>query len=210
MLRASIALSALSLLVSLIAAEALGAPAARPVRRHETSAAGGAGVEGTTLLRLHGGFSIPSGSFSDGFNTGIGVGADVAHGVSRSILLSAGVAYHHFGGEGFGGDASIVPITFNVDGLFPSSGKVHPWIGAGLGLYDIHVDTGLFVVPLFGLASGSASETNVGFNFGAGIASKANERGVWGVGFKFHHIFQGDRFNDIDFATLQGAYGFYL
>jgi len=208
MRRVTLVLLATALLVLVVAAEAFGASLERPVRRSERQS--GAGVEDVTLLRLHGGFSIPSGDFGDGFDTGFGIGANIAHGVSRSILLSAGVAYHHFDGNGFGGDASIVPLTFNIEGVFPSSGKIHPWIGGGIGAYDINVDTGPIVIPLFGIVSGSASETNMGFNFGAGIASKAGERGVWGVGFKFHHIFDGDTFDSIDFATLQGGYGFYL
>jgi opacity protein-like surface antigen len=208
MRRTAITLAALSLLALAAAVPASAASFERPVRRSASS--DGAGVEGITLLRLHGGLSVPSGDFGDGFNSGIAFGADIAHGVGRSLLLSGGVAYHHFDGDGFNGHASIVPLTFNVEGLFPSSGKVHPWIGGGIGLYDVHVDTGTFVIPGFGAVSASASETNFGFNFGAGIGSRTGDRRVWGVGFKFHHIDGGDVFNDIEFATIQGAYGFFL
>src|SRR5262245_43037458 len=149
----------------------------RPMHRSEEGGRGG--VDGITLLRLHAGFSLPSGDFGDGFDTGLGFGANIAHGISRTVILSGDVSFHNFDGNGFSGDATVVPITFNVEGVFPSGGKIHPWIGGGVGLYDIDVDTGTFFVPGFGLVSGgSVSETNFGLNFGGGIASRAGAKGV--------------------------------
>lgn len=204
-----LAAAALTLALAAAPSKAAADSLARPVHRSDSGGSSG-GVDGVTLLRLHGGFSLPTGDFGDAFDTGLGFGANIAHGVSRNLLLSGGVAYHSFDGDGFSGDAHIVPITFNIESVFPSSGKIKPWIGGGVGLYNVDVDTGTFVIPGFGIISASASETNFGINFGGGIAARAGAKGVWGVGIKFHHVFEGDTFDSIDFMQLHGGYGFFL
>lgn len=204
-----LAAAALTLALAVAASRASAGSLARPVHRSDSGVAGG-GVEGVTLLRLHGGFSLPTGDFGDAFDTGLGFGANIAHGVGRNLLLSGGVAYHSFDGDGFGGDAHIVPITFNIESVFPSGGKIKPWIGGGVGLYNIDINTGTIVIPFFGPISASASETNFGVNFGGGIAARTGTKGVWGVGLKFHHVFEGDTFGSIDFMQLHGGYGFFL
>ena len=201
--------AAAALLVFTFAATAHAESSARPVRRYDSDGGRSVGLHGATLLRVHGGLSFPTGDFGDAFDMGFGLGANIAHGVSRNVLLSGGVAYHHFDGNGFGGDASIVPITFNIEYLFPGSEKMHPYIGGGIGMYDVTVDTGTIVVPGFGAISASESETNFGINFGAGLAWRGHGNGVWGVGFRYHHI-DGDNFPDADFGTIQVGYGFFL
>jgi hypothetical protein len=197
-------------LVLLATTDALAASAAGPARRQLRSDREGAGVEGLTMLRLHGGLTSPTGDLGDAFDGGLGIGADIAHGVSRSLFLVGGVAYHSFDGDGFAADASIVPITFGVATLLPSSGTVRPWLAGGIGFYDIDMDFGTIQIPTFGLVTVSDSETNFGFNFGAGFGAPAGERGAWGAGIKFHHVFDGDLFDDLDFLTVQVGYGFYL
>ncbi|HEY6571985.1 MAG TPA: outer membrane beta-barrel protein, partial [Candidatus Eisenbacteria bacterium] len=150
------------------------------------------------------------GDFGDFFDGGLGVGVNVAYGVSRSVLLSAGLAYHTFDGNLLGTDATVIPFTFNVDAILPTSGSVHPWIGGGMGLYNVEIDSGTINVPFFGPISASVSETNFGFNLGAGFGAPAGSKGVWGAGLKYHHIFEGDTFSDLDFVTMQVGYGFYL
>ncbi|HEU4725583.1 MAG TPA: outer membrane beta-barrel protein [Candidatus Eisenbacteria bacterium] len=208
MRRSMVVLLAAGVLAVSMVSTAFAESAERPARRSLRT--DGAGVKGQTILRLHAGLSGPTGDFSDGFDGGLGVGANVAYGISRSVLFSVGVGLHNFDGDGFAGDATVVPFTFNFDAILPTSGRVHPWIGGGLGLYNVDIDTGPIVVPLFGVVSASASETNLGMNFGAGFGAPAGDRGVWGVGMKYHHIFEGDTFNDLDFITLQVGYGFFL
>lgn len=170
----------------------------------------GMGLKGETILRLHGGFSGPTGDFGDVFDGGLGFGANVAHGISRNVLFSVGLAFHGFDGDGFPGDMSVMPFTFNLDAVLASSGRVKPWVGGGMGLYNLDFDTGPIVVPVFGVVSASESETNFGINFGAGFGAPAGERGVWGAGIKYHHVFEGDSFDDLGFLTLQVGYGFFL
>jgi len=206
MRRSVLVLLGMSFVVASLAAGASAGSLARPSRRSVDPA--GAGVEGLTILRIHAGFSAPTGSFSDNFNTGLGVGANIAYGVSRSVLLSAGVAYHNFNGDGFDGDATIVPVTFNVESILPSSSTVHPYIGGGFGFYNEERESNAIIVQPS--ESNTVSETNTGINFGAGIGARSGEKDVWAVGFRYHHIFEGDRFSDVDFITLQAAYGFFL
>ncbi len=194
-------------IAALLLADAPAATAAGPARRAIRE---GRGVNDLTLLRMHGGFATPSGDFGDVFDGGFGFGLNVAHGVSRSVLLSVGVAYHGFDGEGFSGDASITPATINIDAILPSSGRIKPWVGGGIGLYNIDADFGAIVVPVFGVISGSVDETNFGINLGAGFGAPAGERGVWGLGIKYHHVFEGDIFDNTEFLTLQVGYGFFL
>ena len=204
MRRSFVVVLALSFAAASLAAEASGASLARPQGRAPRPA--GAGVDGVTLLRLHVGLSAPTGNFNDDFDAGLGVGASVALGVSRTVLLSVGAAYHGFNGNGFDGDATIVPVTFNVENFFPSSGSVHPWIGGGFGLYNVEVESNAIILEPG--ESNSVDETNTGIHFGAGIGSRSGDRDVWGVGLRYHHVFEGDRFNDLDFVTLQATYGF--
>ena len=204
MRRSLVLVFALSLLHAACASGALAGSLAHPSRRAADPA--GAGVDGARYLRLHVGISAPTGNFSDDFDAGLGVGASIALGVSRTVLLSVGAGYHGFNGNGFDGDATIVPVTFNVENVFPSSGGVHPWIGGGIGLYNIEVESNAIILQPG--ESNSVDETNTGINFGAGFGAKSGDRDVWGVGLRYHHVFEGDRFNDLDFLTLQATYGF--
>ncbi len=208
MRRSMFALLAAGMLTVTMVSEVLAASAERPTRRARSS--DGPGVQGRTVLRLHGGLSSPTGDFGNAFDGGFGFGANIARGISRSVLFSVGVAYHGFDGDGFGGNATVIPFTFNLDAFLPNSGRVHPWVGGGLGLYNVEIDSGPIVVPFFGVISGSVSETNFGINFGAGFGAPAGDNGVWGAGLKFHHVFEGDTFTDLDFVTMQVGYGFYL
>jgi hypothetical protein len=202
--RPTIILLAIAFTAAALAPPASADSFARPSRRSVDPA--GAGVEGAKYIRLHLGLSVPTGNFNDNFDAGIGLGASFALGVSRTVLFSVGAGYHGFNGNGFDGDATIVPVTFNVENVFPSSGEVHPWIGGGVGLYNIDVESNAVILPPGG--SNSVSETNGGINLGVGFGAKSGERDVWGVGLRWHHVFEGDTFNDLDFLTLQGTYGF--
>lgn len=195
MLRISIRGAACALLLLLVAVSHPGIASAAQSRS-------GGGVEGMTMLRVTGGLSMPSGDLGDAFETGIGLGLSVAHGVSRNVLLSGGFGYHHLDGDGFSGGTDIIPMTFNADVVFPTQGKVHPWIGGGIGAYNVDME----VDPL-GL---DESETNFGINLGMGLGGPMGEKTTWGAAFRYHSIFEGDTFNDLQFVTLQFGVGFLL
>lgn len=170
--------------------------------RAAAQARAGRGVDGMTMLRLTGGISMPSGDLGDAFDTGLGLGLSVAHGVSRNVLLSGGFGWDHFDGDGFSGDTDIIPMTFNVDVVFPTQGKVHPWIGGGFGVYNVDMEIDALDF--------NESETNPGINLGMGLGGPMGEKTTWGAAFRYHSIFEGDTFNDLQFITLQVGVGFLL
>jgi opacity protein-like surface antigen len=118
--------------------------------------------------------------------------------------VSGGVAFHHFGDEGIDGHTNIVPITAGIDYGFNSRGTVRPWIGGGLGVYNVSFEDD---VPGTGIVSDS--EADFGFNLGLGIAAPMNSTTAWGAGFKYHHV-SGNDFIDSDFITFQGGFAFEL
>jgi hypothetical protein len=126
-----------------------------------------------------------------------------------SILLSTAVAMHRFDADGADGNMTIIPWTFNIDAVIPTEGHVHPWVGGGFGVYNEDVDVSAYA-PGFGTISASVSETNFGLNMGMGVGGPLGPRSLWGTGFKFHHIFEGDTFNDLSFFTFQFGFGFLL
>lgn len=190
-------------------AESMDLSLERPVRRaHRAREWRGRGIEDRTVLRLHAGISAPTGDFGDAVNTGWGTGASVGYGVSRSVLLSFGLAYHRFGEEFEEGHVGITPITFSADYGFPTDGRVKPWVSGGLGVYHINEEI-TFFDPAFGFVTVSDSDNDFGLNFGFGIATPVSPRTAFGAGFKFHHIV-GDGFPDTDFLTVQAGFGFML
>jgi opacity protein-like surface antigen len=188
--------------------------AERPIRhRASTGSTPGEGVYGLTMLRVHGGLSAPSGDFGDLAESGWTLGCSVAHGVSRQVLMSAALSYHAYDRRPGFGDYAVTPLTMDVDAVFPTRGSVHPWVGGGLGIY--HVDWKRNVTVLIGglpyVASRSDSETDLGLNMGAGLGGPLGPRTLWGVGFRFHHLFEGDLVpTSLDFFTFQFGIGYRL
>ncbi len=210
-----IALAAVLLL--LLAAPARGEDYEGPVRREapregrtapRERTAAGPGIQGVTMIRFHAGISSPTGNFSDGFDTGWGAGAGVAYGVAPRVLLSGDLAYHHFEEKGVSGRMEIVPFTVGADYVIPTTGRVHPWVGGGIGIYhlDWSRDVQLDVFPPV-VVRASASETDAGIHLGAGIGGPLGARTDWGVGFRIHEIFEGSGFPSSDFITLQFGIG---
>lgn len=198
----------LALLLSLataVSAESLGGPYRERPYRDDTSRST---FQGRTMLRFHGGLSIPSGDFDNAVNTGWGLGASLGYGISRNTVLSWGVAYHRFGEDGVDGHVGITPITMSVDYGFSSRSRVRPWVSGGLGLYHVSEKTTDFFPPsTFVVTSGS--ENDFGFNFGFGIAMPTSGKSTFGAGFKFHHVV-GNNFPDTDFLALQAGLSYPL
>ncbi len=198
-------------LLLMVAASAWAEAAGKPVHREAPRGrvVRGEGVQGLTLLRMHVGFSAPSGNLSDGFDTGLGTRLGVAYGVSRDVLLSADFGFHRFESHDGSGSMKIIPWTVGAEFVIPTTGRVHPWIGGGLGAYHLDVDQDVVVViggfPF--VTRLSESETNPGMNFGMGVGGPLGTRTDWDAGFKLHHVFEGDRFNDLDFLTFQVGIG---
>ncbi len=196
-------------LAAVVPAETLGGPYREHPRGNtyrERSWRGG--FEGRTMLRFHGGLSIPSGDFDSAVNTGRGLGASLGYGISRNTLLSWGVAYHRFGENSVDGHVGITPVTMSVDYGFSGRSRVRPWISGGLGLYHVSEKVTEFFPPSTFVVT-SDSENDFGFNFGLGIAMPTSGRSTFGAGFKFHHVV-GNNFPDTDFLALQAGLSYPL
>ncbi len=161
--------------------------------------------DGRAVLRLHGGVSFPTGNFGDAFQTGFGGGGSIGYGVSPHVLLSWGLAYHHFDDEELDNlDISVTPITMGVDYKIPSRRGLAPWVGGGIGAYRVNAEE-----DLGGGATLSFDETNFGLNVGGGIGFPVSRTAVVGTGIKFHYV-GGDQFIDTPFFTIQFGVGFVL
>jgi Outer membrane protein beta-barrel domain len=154
--------------------------------------------DGRVVLRLHGGASFPMGNFGSTYQTGFGGGGSIGYGVSENVLISWGVAYHHFDHETFTNlDANITPYTIGVDYKIPVRSGIRPWVGGGIGLYHVAES-----VDLGGGATATVSENNFGLHFGGGIGAPIGAKTMIGTGLKFHYV-GGDNFIDTPFITYQ-------
>jgi opacity protein-like surface antigen len=162
--------------------------------------------EGRAVLRLNGGVSFPVGNFGNAFNTGYGFGGSIGYGLSRDVLISAGLAYHNFE---FSRDQdfkwSITPFTMNADYRIPSHGSVAPWIGGGIGLYRVRTEA-----PGPGGATETEDFNNFGLNFGGGIGAPLGKKMMFGTGAKFHWVAGDEGIIDTPFVTLQVGVGWIL
>jgi opacity protein-like surface antigen len=154
--------------------------------------------DGRAVLRVHGGASFPMGNFGNSYQTGFGAGGSVGYGVSERVLISGGVAYHHFEHEQFNDvNASITPYTVGVDYKVPVTSGITPWVGGGFGLYHVAESE-----DLGGGVTATVSENNFGLHFGAGIGAPIGAKTMIGTGLKFHYV-GGDNFIDTPFITYQ-------
>ncbi|MGE5176095.1 MAG: outer membrane beta-barrel protein [Hyphomicrobiales bacterium] len=195
---------ALSLALTLLAADAgaasIASGDAHPASRRPP-AERGEGLYGRTLLSAHIGFSAPTGHFGDVYDSGPGFGGSIGYGVSRNVVLSLGLAYHHFDNQATSTlNASITPFTMDAVVALPSSSKVKPWIGGGMGMY--HVKESLDLVSGGILTRDSISENNFGMNIGAGLMGRVSPRAMFGGGVKYHQVW-GNEFIDTPFMTVQ-------
>ena len=154
--------------------------------------------DGHAVLRLHGGASFPMGNFGNSFQTGFGAGGSIGYGVSEHVLISWGVAYHHFDHEQVNDvNTTITPYTIAVDYKVPVKSGITPWVGGGFGLYHVAQN-----VDLGGGTTASLSENNFGIHFGVGIGAPVGAKTMIGTGLKFHYV-GGDNFIDTPFLTYQ-------
>lgn len=125
--------------------------------------------------------NLPQGDFGDEFKTGYGATATVRYGLNERINIGLNLGIQAFNGKAnhlFYEDASVrfVPIT----GVFEFNlltGKLKPYLGADLGLYNYKVkykggsvgtyeksETDLGMAPTFGLNFGMADNLDLNFN----------------------------------------------
>jgi opacity protein-like surface antigen len=118
-------------------------------------------------LGVSGGLSLPMGDFGEGLNSGFNVTGHVYFKPAslQSIRLRGDVSFDRFSVDGFDANVRSLGFTGNAIYDFPtqSSSMVKPYIVGGLGLYNSKFSESV------GAFEGSASDTNLGIQAGAGL-----------------------------------------
>lgn len=203
--------AAIAVLVALTAADAMASSldlgADRPVRKRwdrSPRTTGSSGVKDLTIVRAHVGLSAPMGNFGDRYSSGLGFGGSIGYGVSDYCVISGSLSHHQFDHDVFANlDASVTPVTVNVDFALPTGGRAVPWVGLGTGIYHVSETEDL------GSTDITTSENNFGVNMGLGFAAPISTRSLFGAGMKLHYV-AGDDLIDTPFFTFQLGFGFIL
>jgi|SRR5262245_41250657 len=146
----------------------------------------GSAYAGTTWLGGTGGVGIPTGDYGNMASTGWHLGGTVIRQVNDSWGFGGDLAYHRWGGSdqvNVGGEEwnfSAVQATGQARYMLPSKSNVKPYLGAGIGLYSFGVKEST--------SGTSTSESDMGFNFGAGMNFMSKPGMTWGFDGAYHVI----------------------
>jgi opacity protein-like surface antigen len=130
-------------------------------------------VASTAQAQVHfgmsAGVSMPTGTFGDVVKSGYNASAMLGWSMPLSpVGFRAELGYNHFDFDGGGGDSQILDGAANVILTMPSAAMVKPYLTGGLGVYRHKLSFDGDLSDIFG--TGSASQTKLGFNGGAGIS----------------------------------------
>ncbi|HEY7683133.1 MAG TPA: outer membrane beta-barrel protein [Gemmatimonadales bacterium] len=115
-----------------------------------------------------GGLTIPTGDFSDGFNTGWNLLAVLGYGRNAGLGFRGDFYYGQNGiKDPFDGHAKLAGGLANVVYTFPGGRSTRPYVIGGVGVFNAKVN-----VSAGGL-SGSDSETKFAFGLGGGASFRA-------------------------------------
>lgn len=115
------------------------------------------------------GVSMPVSSFGDVVKAGYNATALLSYSMPLSpIGVRAELGYNRFDFDGGGGNSQILDGALNVVVSAPAASMVKPYVTGGLGVYRHKVSFDGAFADFFG--TGSASQTKLGFNGGAGIS----------------------------------------
>lgn len=107
-------------------------------------------------------FAFPAGEFAEDVKNGIGWGVNAALGVARGVGVYGGYSRTEFDLEVLDGDVIDTGFAVGLTTSLPTfSRDVSPWVGGGILFHDVEVDLG---------AVSADSDTDVGFELGAGLA----------------------------------------
>jgi hypothetical protein len=148
----------------------------------------GSAYAGSTWIGGNGGVGLPTGDYGDMAATGWHLGGTAMRQVNENWGFGGELGYHSWGGSNLvnvGGDKwnfSAVQATGQARFMIPSSGNVKPYLSAGVGMYS-------FGAKLTS-ASGNmdTSESDMGFNFGAGMNFMSKGNSTWGFDGSYHVI----------------------
>jgi outer membrane protein W len=85
------------------------------------------------------GLQMPVGDFSDGYNPGIGLHVAGKYLLNEKMAVGLNLGYAKFGSEYEHLSCSMVPVTGLFEYYLGKKGKVTPYVGADLGLYNLGV-----------------------------------------------------------------------
>lgn len=125
-------------------------------------------------------------SFSPGFNVGGALGYDAGQFRVEGEITYRSVDVDEVNGAPFPLDATFSTLSFMANGYYDHemrNSPVTPYIGAGVGIVDNEVD-----VPGFG----SASETELAYQFMAGLAFSISPNAYLTGGYRYFGIAETD------------------
>ena len=129
--------------------------------------------KGSMAVGVQAGVALPMGTFGDAVNMGFGGTGTFQYMVTNNIGLTGSLGYLTFSYDdafGFDGSYSVIPVLFGARYYFGES-KTKFYALANLGIYSESVSY-TYTYELFGVPYTqdiSASDSDFGFAFGAGI-----------------------------------------
>jgi opacity protein-like surface antigen len=152
---------------------------------------------GSFTFGLGGGVGSPSGTFSDVYKLGFGGNVYGDYWLAPNYSIGADIDGSFFNGKDDyitslkttsypDPKATATLIGFGVHGMlaFPMEGSVHPFLTAGVGMYN-----GKFKVEDAGPTKNfDTSDTKFGFHGGGGVDFKAGETMMYGLDVKYHNV----------------------
>ena len=170
----------------------------------------GAAHAGSNWVGVTGGAGIPTGDYGDAASMGWEFGATGTHMVNDQWGFGGDLGYHMWNGSddantaaelAFGPGSefkwSALQATAHVMLALPAQGTVSPYLRGGLGIYNV---TSKLQSP-----SGDAdvSQSELGFNLGAGMNFASSGKARWGLVGQFHVVpADGDFGSNLNFMTL--------
>jgi opacity protein-like surface antigen len=106
--------------------------------------------------------ALPTGSFAEGVDAGIGFGVSAAVGVTPGLGVYGGYSRTEFGLTGREGNAVDSGFAAGVTAALPAAPALSPWVGAGALFHQLDID--------------GTSEGSVGFEVGGGVAVPLGQR----------------------------------
>ncbi len=133
-------------------------------------------IEYRLSLSLHGGYSIPSGTFANNFDPGLKIMADIGYHFSDKWALVALIGYNDFKSKTVGiADNYWINIFTNLRYYWPFSYPFSAYLGVGPGIY----------IPEKG-------NNEFGANAGVGVNYKVNSMLSFELGMDHHQSFNND------------------
>jgi hypothetical protein len=136
-------------------------------------------------LSLHGGVSVPHGTFSSTSDPGFGATVDLAYRMTSLASFEVLFGFHRFPGAGSGEDLNVLLGAGSVK-LYASSSRVRPFVSAGSGSYKF--DPG---------------STDVGVLGGGGVQVNASIYVALELSYTLHDVFTSGA--NTRFSSIQGG-----